>query len=114
MATKRSSGIWWPTALVLCTMLVAVTTAYVLVPDHRAEIVLAISLIGAPLLAYMRGILSGAVALALAVLVGGATSGCGPATGPAVLTALDLARKVGCETLCERCAPRSEPVEPTP
>lgn len=43
------------TAFVLVAMIAAVTVAYVLVPDHRTEIVGGIAVLGGTLLAYLQG-----------------------------------------------------------
>ena len=54
----RKKKIEWPTAVVLCVMLAALSAVYVLVPDHRDEIMAGVTLAGSLLLAAMRPMLS--------------------------------------------------------
>lgn len=49
--------IQWPTAVVLSVMLAALAAVYVLVPDHRDEVMGVVTVIGSLLLAVMRPML---------------------------------------------------------
>lgn len=49
--------IQWPTAVVLSVMLAALAAVYVLVPDHRDEVMGAVTVVGSLVLAVMRPML---------------------------------------------------------
>ena len=55
MAKKK---IEWPTAVVLATTIAALAAVYVLVPDHRDEIMAGVTALGTVALAVMRPLLS--------------------------------------------------------
>lgn len=55
MATKQK--IEWPTAAVLCVFLAALAAAYIFVPDHRDEVMAAVTVLGSTFLAFMRPVL---------------------------------------------------------
>lgn len=60
MATKKK--IEWPTAVVLSVLLASLAAVYVLVPDHRDEVMGVVTVIGSLLLAVMRPMLGVAAA----------------------------------------------------
>lgn len=97
----------WPSAAVAIAGFVCVAAVYVLVDDPatRNGIAAGAALVLAVVLAFMRRILGVAPVLALAIAI--------PAVGcsspPTVLSALELARKIGCATLCPESA--EEPSE---
>jgi uncharacterized membrane protein len=57
MATKKTK-IEWPTAVVLAVMIASLAAVYVLVPEHRDEIMAGITAIGSLALAVMRPLLA--------------------------------------------------------
>lgn len=89
----------WPSAAVLIAGIVTVAAVYVYVPDHRTEIALGVGGLFTVALAFMRRILGVAVALCLAVAIP-LLPGCTIAEQRTALTALELARKIGCDVLC--------------
>ncbi len=93
-----------PTAAVIAVGIIATAAVYVLVPDPttRNGIGWAVAGVFALALAFMRRVLGVVAALVLAIAIPASVTGCSN-PGP-VLSALELARKVGCATLCPESA----------
>ncbi len=81
MATKKME-VRWPTAAVLIAFLVCVTLVYVVVPEHRSEVLAGLAFLGPVLLGFMRRVLAPAAVVMLAIAIPVGATGCGSASVP--------------------------------